>query len=349
MIETLKAGVRDLNPAYFALVMATGIVSIAAGFEGMSLIARALFVLNNLLYAVLWLLTFSRLVFYRHRLLADLTGHGTGPGFLTTVAATCVLGSQYVVIAGNADAAAALWVFGIALWTGLIYAFFAAVTVADAKPGLETGLSGAWLLATVSTQSISVLGAMVAPRSMIGLDAALFVALTAYLLGCMFYLLIITLIVYRFSFFRLPPEALTPPYWINMGAVAITTLAGARLIQSTSAWPLLLELRPFLTGFTLFFWTTATWWIPLLVILGVWRHLVKRHPLRYQPQYWSIVFPLGMYTAATYQLARAIDAPFLPLIPRYFVYIALAAWTVAFFAMVTSLVRELMRPGQAAE
>ncbi len=52
-----------------------------------------------------------------------------------------------------------------------------------------------------------------------------------FLLGCMLYLPLITLIFYRFTFVNVTTAALTPPYWINMGAVAITTLAGARLIH----------------------------------------------------------------------------------------------------------------------
>ena len=59
----------------------------------------------------------------------------------------------------------------------------------------------------------------------------LFVALCMYLLGAMLYLTIITLIFYRFTFVPLTVDQLTPPYWINMGAVAITTLAGASLLH----------------------------------------------------------------------------------------------------------------------
>jgi tellurite resistance protein TehA-like permease len=326
--------------------MATGIVSLAAWFAGMPRIAQSLFLLNNLLYVILWLLTLARLAFFRARLLADLAGHGSGAGFLTMVAGTCMLGIQYLIVADEVVPATALWCLGAALWIFLIYAFFAAVTLADVKPGIETGLNGAWLLATVSTQSIAVLGTLLAPRSAIDSRTLLFISLMAYLLGCMFYLLIINLIIYRFSFFRLSPEAMSPPYWINMGAVAITTLAGARLLQSTSHWPMLQELHPFVLGFTLFFWTTATWWIPLLVILGVWRHVVKRHPISYHPQYWSIVFPLGMYTVSTYQLSRTIDAPFLPLIPQFVYWIAISAWLATFAAMLVSLARAL-RSGQA--
>lgn len=74
-----------------------------------------------------------------------------------------------------------------------------------------------------------------------------------------------------------------------MGAVAITTLAGARLIPAAPESRLIGELSPFLKGFTLFFWAAGTWWIPLLLVLGFRRHLYKRFPLRYDPQYCLIL------------------------------------------------------------
>src|SRR5262249_54560876 len=130
---------------------------------------------------------------------------------------------------------------------------------------------------------------------------------------------------------------LTPPYWINMGAVAITTLAGARLILAAPDWQLLNEISPFLKGFTLFFWASGTWWIPLLFILGFWRHAYKRFPLSYDPQYWGMVLPLGMYTAFSFQLSKAINFEPLLVIPRYFIYVALIAWVLAFCGLVRSV------------
>jgi tellurite resistance protein TehA-like permease len=338
-IKSSKIGqaAANLFPGYFALVMATGIISIASFLLGMKPVAWALLVVNLLAYAVLWLLLLIRLIRFFPRIKADIMDHSRGPGFFTIVAGTCVLGSQLIIVAGQYRAASVLGLVGLLLWVLIMYTFFAAVTVREDKPALETGISGTWLLATVATQAIAVLGTLLADYLRDYRETLLFFTLSMFLLGCMLYLLLITLIFYRFTFVKLTTVTLTPPYWINMGAVAITTLAGARLIIAAPAWSFLGEISPFLKGFTLFFWATGTWWIPLLFILGVWRHIHKHFPLRYDPLYWGMVFPLGMYTVCTFQLSKAINFEPLLLIPRSFVFIALAAWLLTFIGLIHSL------------
>ena len=328
----------NLFPGYFALVMATGIISIAAHLLNMTPIAWALLVVNLIAYSVLALLLLIRLVGFFTRVTADIADHARGPGFFTVVAGTCVLGSQLLIVAGWTRAAVALWLVGLLLWAIIMYSFFALVTVRENKPPIEGGLSGVWLVAVVATQSISVLGTLLASQFGAFREPLLFFTLCMFLLGCMHYLLLITLIFYRFTFVNLTSASLTPPYWINMGAVAITTLAGARLILAASEWSLLGEILPFIKGFTLFFWAAGTWWIPLLFILGFWRHVYKRFPLRYDPQYWGMVFPLGMYTVCTFQLSKAINFEPLLIIPRYFIFIAFAAWLAAFSGLIWNLV-----------
>src|SRR5215470_11844099 len=334
--EEKPSFVKDFLPGYFALVMATGIVSLAMHSEGFPVLPEALLWLNVIFYIVLWGVTVLRIALFKSALIADLTHHARGVTFLTVVAGTAVLGAQFANLTPFMGIAVGLWLFAVLLWIILIYTFFAAVTIAEPKPSMDVAINGSWLLVTVATESLCVLGTLVA-RALGAVTAILFGALCTYLLGAMFYILFIALIIYRWIFLRMEPAKLTPPYWINMGGLAITTLAGARLILGSGSWKVLHDLQPFIGGFTLFFWATGTWWIPLLVIVGFWRHVIERVPIAYDAQYWSLVFPLGMYTVATFVFANATGISFLLIIPHIFVYIAMLAWAITLGGMLFKL------------
>ncbi len=325
LAENLLVRVRRLDPGCFALVMATGIVSIDASQHGMPGIARALFAFNVAAYVWLLGLTLLRLLRFRHELIADFANPSRGASFLTFAAGTCVLGSQCVQVVSLPTLASAFAVLGALAWTALIYLFFAATITARFKPGFTRSINGGWLIAVVATQALSALITLLA-SSPTDADHLPFIALGLYMLGAALYLLIITMVVYRMVFFPLRAKQFTPPYWINMGALAITTLAGSLLITRAPASGPLVELLPFVKGFTVFFWATATWWIPLLVILEAWRHLSHHVRFRYETEDWDIVFPIGMYTVGTFELAHALPADFLLAIPAIGVYVSLIAW-----------------------
>jgi tellurite resistance protein TehA-like permease len=331
--RSLAAVVANLHPASFAVVMATGIVSIASWLRGFEAIAQALLWLNVVIWAVLWGLVLARLIGFRKQLVADLLDHGRCVGFFTLVAGTCVLGNQFLIVVSQPGIALGLWIFGIVLWVLTTYGVLAILTAKREKPTLAQGLNGGWLVMVVAAQSVASLGGLLAPHLEEGGDAALFFSLAMWLGGGMLYIWIIAMIFYRYTFFALDPRQLAPPYWINMGAMAISTLAGVILAENSTDSALLREMRPYIVGQTLLFWATATWWIPLLIVLGVWRHILRRVSIAYDVVYWSAVFPLGMYTACTHRLARLVDVPGLDVIARYAMFVAFAAWIATFAGM----------------
>lgn len=328
--------------------MATGIVAIANDLVGSSYFALGLTWFNVVAYCILWILLLVRIGRYRGEVVKDLADHNRGIGFFSMIAGTNVLGSQIIAIVGESRTTTALWVLGIALWVLLIYVVFTALTIKDAKPSLEKGINGGWLLAVVATQSVSILTTTLSNTLGLNEESMLFAALCFWVFGGMLYIWLISLIFYRYTFFPLSPQALMPPYWINMGAMAISTLAGATLILRADANPFLQELIPFLKGFTILYWATATWWIPMLLLLGFWRHVYKRYVLIYDPLYWGAVFPLGMYTACTFRLGQAIDQSSLFAIAHSFIYVADVAWIATFVGMLYTIFH-LLRPAKAPE
>lgn len=351
----IASGLADLSPANFAIVMATGIVSLAAYLHDLHGLASALLWFNLAAWAALWLLNLARVLIYPTRWLGDMVDHQRGPGFFTVVAGTAVLAAQALVIRMDYSAALALALLAAGLWVALTYVIFTALTVKQDKLTLEKGISGTWLLVVVATQSLAVAGALLAPQTAeVWRPELNFLALSMWLAGGMLYIWIMTLIFYRCLFFPLPPDNLTPPYWINMGAMAISTLAGSLLISNAVEAPLLASLLPFLKGMTLLYWAVGSWWVPLLLLLGAWRYLYRRFPVRYDPLYWGVVFPLGMYSASTHEMVQVMALDFLAWLPPLFLYASILAWSAVLAGLAWQLSAGLTRgsripPGSAGE
>lgn len=330
-LRALRSDIRTLDPAYFGLPMSTGAIALASHALGNDAVARFFFGLNNAEIAVLGLLFLLRVVLYFPSFRKDLAAHNKGAGFLTIVAALCILGTEHVLLAPNASAALALWCAAFTAWLVLSYSFFILVTIRRSKPGLGQGIDGSWLLFVVSVQALSILGCLIAPQASPYLRHALFAALFLYLLGCLFYVVVIGMIFYRTTFFHMRADEFKPSYWIDMGAAAITTLAGTMLADAMARHGMFMDFIPLLKLGSAFFWVAGTWWIPVILFLEIWRHTII--PLRYHAGHWSLVFPLGVYTLCTWELAGVLSLPVLQSIAWVFLRMAWSAWGITFVGM----------------
>ena len=168
MPDSPTSPIATLFPGYFALVMATGIVAIAARQQNLELIADALYVVTVVAHVVLVVLLAIRIIRFWSNFAADVTNHAKGFAFLTAVAATNVLAAASIVIHGWWDLAWALWWISLALWAAFIYTTtttIIAVVIDRDKPGLQGGINGSWFLLTVSTQSIGAVAGLFLTRT----------------------------------------------------------------------------------------------------------------------------------------------------------------------------------------
>jgi tellurite resistance protein TehA-like permease len=320
--------------------MATGSVAIASDLLGFKLAAKALTWLNLTAYPVLLLMTLARLIRYPQVFISDLRDDNRGVGTFTVVAGTCMLGGQLALVFGERTASVGLWIAGTLLWIGLTYTILVGLAVQQAKPPFERAIGGGWLVAVVATQSVSLLGVLVIPQLAVPEQPVLCFSLCLWLAGIMLYIWMTALIFYRLMFCPLSPAELTPPDWIAMGAMAISTLAGTTLVERAGDPGFLQQLLPFLQGVTVLCWATATWWIPLLASLWFWKHVCKKVRLAYSPLSWAGVFPLGMYSICTYQLAKTTHYTFLLPVASGVLYAAWVAWAATFLGWIHNLVAD---------
>ena len=333
----VQDGVRTLHPGYFALVMATGIVSIGLHADHQDALSVALLWLAGLAYAVLLIATAYRLVSFRSELATDLADPARAFGFFTFVAGTDVLGARLALDAHH-RAALALLAVGWVAWIVLGYVVpWTAVLGRPVRPVLESA-NGSWFIWVVASQSVATLAATLQPVLGGGRRELALVAVFSWSVGAFLYPAVAMLVGTRLLLYPLRPAELTPPYWVSMGATAITVVAGAAIVDMADA-PMVDATRGLVAGTSVLFWAFGTWLIPVLVAGGVWRHVIHRVPLRYEPTLWSIVFPLGMYGVAGESLGQADHLPIVHAIGAGEIWVALGAWVVTCAAMLRHLAR----------
>ena len=330
-----------LTPGYFAGVMATGIVSIGAQLKGYPLLATLLFWVAVAFYLTLVVLTGWRFVSYRTHLSADFHDPARAFGFFTFIAATNVLGAA-LVGAGRITLAAVLLTVSVLVWLVLGYVIpWTSVIGSERRPMLDTA-NGTWFIWVVASQSIAVVAASLEPLIDGQRDQLAILAVFAWSVGVVLYAATAVFVALRVMLYPLKPEHLDPPYWVAMGAVAITVVAGARIVEMEDA-PMIDVTRDLVAGMSVVFWAFATWLIPVLVAAGVWRHFLRGIPLVYQPTLWSMVFPLGMYAVAGIYLGRADRLPVVQLIGESWFWVALLAWVLVAMGMARDVWRALTR------
>lgn len=337
----LGAWLATLDSGYFAAVMATGIVSIGLWTLGHGVLANIMLVATIVAFVVLTVANLARAIRFPRRFVASLKAPSSAVAYFTVVAGTNVLATA-VLSHGAWLLALVLGGLAFLVWLVLTYGLFSSVVLAGNRPMLRE-ITGVWLVWVVGTQSIAVLATMLAPQlpwvvgqEMLGATAVMF-----WGVGVVLYLILVVIIFLRLFLIETTPPEMGPAYWILMGATAISVRAAAGILELGKSDPtsLLGEMHPFVAGFSVVLWSFGSWFIPMLVLFGLWRYYVRRFPWSYEPKLWSVVFPLGMYAVATVTLGRAIDFDFMKELASMWVWLGVAAWGVVTLLLLMSLIR----------
>lgn len=321
--------------------MATGIVGVGAALTGLGALASVLVFIATLGYACLVAAHAWRLLAYRAAMGRDLRDPRRAFGYFTFVAGTDVV-AVCLAAAGRHGVATALLIVALTTWLVLGYAVpWTAVLGSHPQPVLAAA-NGSWFIWVVASRSVAVVAATLQPVLTPARSALAVVAVLTWSVGLVLYAAAAVFVSLRLMLYELTPEELDPTYWVSMGAVAITVVAGARVVEMLQT-PIVDATRGLVAGLSVVLWSFASWLIPVLVAVGVWRHVVHRVTLRYVPAMWSIVFPLGMYAVAGMYLGQADRLPFVEAVGRAWFWVGLAAWVLAAGAMTRSLALSVAR------
>lgn len=296
-----------IPPASGAVVMGTGIVSIALALDRHDTLSDILLVICAVIWVALaWLLP-ARAISGPERFEDDL-GHPTA---LTSIAGTGVLGTRLTLLGGWNTVAAVLLVIALLIWFLLV-------------PGVlyhwRTPTIGASFILTVATESLGLLAAALAGAGRS--SWLLYAALVPFVLGLCFYAFVLS----RFQFRQLLVG--TGDHWVTGGALAISTVTAGRIALAARSTGALSGELGVLKTVALVLWCLTMCWLPGLLICEL-----LRPRLRYTVRRWSTVFPVGMYAACSFIVGAVTQIHAIAGFARIWVWVALAVWLAVFLAM----------------
>ncbi|MCQ9164658.1 tellurite resistance/C4-dicarboxylate transporter family protein [Arthrobacter sp. STN4] len=342
----LRSWWQHQPPGAFAFVMATGIVSGALQDAGWDIAGTVLLWVAAAGLVVLSAGLAGRLATRRNHAVADFSNPHAGFGYLTSVAALNVVGAGFHPILP-----AVTWTLGLIslpLWLFLAYGIPLSMIVRTERGrGGRSRLlpvDGTWFLWVVSTQSLAVAAATLATGSgSIHLLSA--AALAFWGIGVMLYLTLTTLVILHLLTARELHGGIVPANWIFMGATAITVLAGALILRLPGNLPVVELTAPAVGGVSYLLWAYGLWWTPLLLAYGLCRLILWHVPLKYAGSLWLIVFPLGMFSVATFHFGQENRLPLMAQLGLWADWVAVAAWLLVAAGGAAAGVARLRRSG----
>lgn len=325
-----QTSLKDLSPANFAFIMSTGILSIIFNKTEWFSLSWLFLIIGFLGYVGLFSLFVVRLCVLRKEVLQDFTDIQKMFKYLTFSAGSNALAVSFC-LSGYNQVGLILAVIGVLSTIALTYILFCTLFFHIQVPIQE--ISPFWLLLAIACNSSGIAITTLWENEMLISSSSLFLLLAFgfWTFGVFIYLMLMTLNIYRMIFIPFVGRDMDPCYWTCMGAAAIAVVDGSQFILAQHPPLFLNAIKPFMEGMNLFLWAWGTAWIPILCLMELWKFAYFKVPFQYQPSRWAMVFPLGMYTAATDILSSSMHLDNLHHIVTIWLWITFIMWCLVAF------------------
>jgi C4-dicarboxylate transporter/malic acid transport protein len=354
--------VSNLTPNWFASIMGTGIVAVAAAslplqFPGLRLAATVVWAIAAVLLVALTTATVLHWIRYR----STAAGHQLNPvishfygappmAFLTVGAGTLLLGKDWVGLPAAVTIDWVLWTIGTigGLLTAVLVPYLA-FTRHENKPD---SAFGGWLMPIVPPMVSASTGALLLPYAPAGQarETLLWSCYGFFGLSLITSLVVITLIWNRLAQHKVGAAGMVPTLWIVLGPVgqsitAVNLLASnaPTFVDASTAHALLVVALVYgfaMLGFALL-WT--------VIALAITIRTAREH-LPFSLTWWSFTFPVGTCVTGLNGLALHSGLTVVAVLAVIYYAGLVAAWiTVALRTFHGSVIRgTLLAPPQPA-
>jgi C4-dicarboxylate transporter/malic acid transport protein len=314
-LEHPRQIVANLTPNWFASVMGTGIVAVAAAtlpeqFPGLHTAAIVVWAAAGALLIALTVATVLHWIEYpqtaRRHANDPVMAHFYGAvpmAMLTVGAGTLLLGRDVIGLRAAVDADWTLWLVGTVL--GLVCAAAVPYLMFTRHQVQADSAFGGWLMPIVPPMVSAATGAILIPYAPAG-QPQLSLLLSCYAMfgiSLIASLIVITLIWNRLAIHKVGPARMVPTLWIVLGplgqSVTATNLLGGDAHQVVPA-PYADGLQAFGVIFGVPVWGFAVLWGVLAAAITI---RTARARLPFSLTWWSFTFPVGTCVTGTTGLA----------------------------------------------
>jgi tellurite resistance protein TehA-like permease len=318
-----KKSIEKFDPVSFAYVMASGSIAIALHVTGWANLAQLFLAFGSLGY--IWFIFLFVLRQYRYPkiFMQEIVQVQEQFKYFTFSAGSSALAVGFGQ-RGNDSIGLVLGIVGIVSTVVITYAIFC-LSFFKEKDSIQS-VSPLWLLMAIASNSVGIVITLLWKHDLFVHQLFLVTAFVFWAFGVFIYFAFMTLNMYRMLFFPFEGKHFNPAYWTCMGAAAIAVVDGGNLVTVKNAPQFLEIVSPFIKGMILFLWGWGSAWIPILCFMGVIKHIYFKMPFQYHPSLWAIVFPLGMYTTATFYLVSTVQLDSVQEMIPFWLWIAVFSW-----------------------